>query len=89
MTSLTMNILTAVKALKASGFNDEQSEKIVEVIAELQNTSAATKVDLTAATESIKTDINTIKTDLDWMKKLILAVGVTVVIAALKYIFIG
>ncbi|KER04826.1 hypothetical protein [Photorhabdus temperata] len=89
MTSLTMNILTAVKALKASGFNDEQSEKIVEVIAELQNTSATTKVDLTAATESIKTDINTIKTDLDWMKKLILAVGVTVVIAALKYIFIG
>ncbi|WP_350305017.1 CCDC90 family protein [Photorhabdus viridis] len=89
MTSLTMSTLTAVKALKASGFNDEQSEKIVEIIAELQNTSAATKADLTAATESIKTDINTIKTDLDWMKKLILAVGIAVVIAALKYIFIG
>ncbi|WP_118986974.1 hypothetical protein [Photorhabdus sp. CRCIA-P01] len=78
MASLTMNTLTAVKALKASGFNDEQSEK-----------SAATKADLTAATESIKTDINIIKTDLDWMKKLILAVGIAVVIAALKYIFIG
>ncbi|WP_387465082.1 hypothetical protein [Photorhabdus sp. RM323S] len=84
-----MASLTAVKALKASGFNDEQSEKIVEIIAELQNTSAATKADLTAATESIKTDINTIKTDLDWMKKLILAVDIAVVIAALKYIFIG
>ncbi|MCW7760521.1 MULTISPECIES: hypothetical protein [Photorhabdus] len=84
-----MDIHTAVKALKASGFNDEQSEKIVEVITELQNISVVTKADLTVATESIKTDIGTIKTDLDWIKKLTLAVGIAVVIAALKYIFIG
>ncbi|WP_225813943.1 CCDC90 family protein [Photorhabdus antumapuensis] len=84
-----MDTHTAVKALKASGFNDEQSEKIVEVITELQNISVVTKADLTVATESIKTDIGTIKTDLDWIKKLTLAVGIAVVIAALKYIFIG
>ncbi|CAE14049.1 hypothetical protein GPY51_00320 [Photorhabdus laumondii subsp. laumondii] len=51
--------------------------------------SVVTKADLTVATESIKTDIGTIKTDLDWIKKLTLAVGIAVVIAALKYIFIG
>ncbi|WP_246544920.1 CCDC90 family protein [Photorhabdus hainanensis] len=84
-----MDIHTAVKALKASGFNDEQSEKIVEVITELQNISVVAKADLTVATESVKTDIGTIKTDLDWIKKLTLAVGIAVVIAALKYIFIG
>ncbi|MEK9497662.1 hypothetical protein V2H77_14555 [Photorhabdus sp. P32] len=84
-----MDIYTAVKALKASGFNDEQSEKIVEVITKLQNISVVTKADLTVATESIKTDIGTIKIDLDWIKKLALAVGIAVVTAALKYIFIG
>ncbi|MBS9431103.1 hypothetical protein EAE92_00230 [Photorhabdus hainanensis] len=89
MALLTMDIHTAVKALKASGFNDEQSEKIVEVITELQNISVVAKADLTVATESVKTDIGTIKTDLDWIKKLTLAVGIAVVIAALKYIFIG
>ncbi|MBS9423234.1 DUF1640 domain-containing protein [Photorhabdus caribbeanensis] len=89
MALLTMDTHTAVKAFKASGFNDEQSEKIVEVITELQNISVDTKADLTVATESIKTDIGTIKTDLDWIKKLTLAVGIAVVIAALKYIFIG
>lgn len=30
-----------------------------------------------------------IKTDLDWIKKSAFAVGLAVVIAALKYIFIG
>ncbi|KMW71423.1 hypothetical protein TI10_21380 [Photorhabdus luminescens subsp. luminescens] len=89
MSSLIMDTHTAVKALKASGFNDEQSEKIVEVITELQNISIVTKADLAVATESIKTDIGTIKTNLGWIKKLALAVGIAVVIAALKYIFTG
>ncbi|PQQ32776.1 hypothetical protein C6H64_01315 [Photorhabdus luminescens] len=59
MALLTMDTHTAVKVLKASGFNDEQSEKIVEVITELQNISVVAKADLTVATESIKTDIGT------------------------------
>ncbi|EJE9730214.1 TPA: DUF1640 domain-containing protein [Salmonella enterica] len=89
MTTLAMNTHNAIKALKESGFDEKQAEKIVEVIADLQNISVATKEDLKASTDSLKTDLATIKTDLDWIKKLILAVGIAVVIAALKYIFLG
>ncbi|EIT6422123.1 hypothetical protein L2Q16_004636 [Salmonella enterica] len=89
MTTLTMNAHNAIKALKESGIDEKQAEKIVEVIADLQNVSVATKEDLKLSTDSLKTDLATIKTDLDWIKKLILAVGIAVVIAALKYIFLG
>jgi hypothetical protein len=39
--------------------------------------------------EDLKTDLMGIKTDLDWIKKFMFAVGLAVVIAALKYIFVG
>jgi hypothetical protein len=32
-------------------------------------------------------ELSTIKKDLDWIKKLMLGIGVTVLIASLKYIF--
>ncbi|WGM03456.1 hypothetical protein [Arsenophonus nasoniae] len=89
MTTITMNTHKAIKALQESGIDEKQAEKIVEVIAEFQNVDTVTKEDLSVATESIKSDMASIKTDLDWIKKLILAVGIAVVIAALKYIFIG
>lgn len=89
MATITMNTHKAIKALRASGIDEKQAEKIVEVIAEFQNVGIVTKEDLNVATESIKSDMTSIKTDLDWIKKLILAVGIAVVIAALKYIFIG
>jgi hypothetical protein len=89
MTTITMNTHKAIKALQESGIDEKQAEKIVEVIAEFQNIGTVTKKDLSVATESIKSDMASIKTDLDWIKKLILAVGIAVVIAALKYIFIG
>lgn len=89
MATITMNTHKAIKALQESGIDEKQAEKIVEVIAEFQNGGTVTKEDLSVATESIKSDMASIKTDLDWIKKLILAVGVAVVIAALKYIFIG
>ncbi|MFS1564161.1 MAG: hypothetical protein ACL7AX_12190 [Candidatus Arsenophonus phytopathogenicus] len=82
MATITMNTHKAIKALQESGIDEKQAEKIVEVIAEFQNVGTVTKEDLSVATESIKSD-------LDWIKKLILAVGIAVVIAALKYIFIG
>ncbi|EKF0803855.1 hypothetical protein OX317_004420 [Salmonella enterica] len=53
-----------------------------------QNVSVATKEDFKLSTDSLKSDLATIKTDLDWIKKTILAVGIVVVIAALKYIFL-
>ncbi|OIV47401.1 hypothetical protein BK025_04575 [Sodalis sp. TME1] len=89
MAAITLNVHNAIKALKESGMDEKQAEKIVEVIADLQNVSIATKEDLRASTDSLKTDLAAIKTDMDWIKKLILAVGIAVVIAALKYIFLG
>ncbi|ECC1750018.1 hypothetical protein FNI40_22115 [Salmonella enterica subsp. diarizonae] len=89
MTILAMNTYNAIKSLKKSGFNKKQAEKIVEVIADLQNISVATKEDLKTSTDSLKTDPATIKTAPDWIKKLTFVVGVVVVIAALKYIFSG
>lgn len=89
MTAITMNVHNAIKALKESGMDEKQAEKLVEVIADLQNVTIATKDDIRASTDSLKTDLAAIKTDLDWIKKLILAVGIAVVIAALKYIFLG
>jgi hypothetical protein len=89
MATLTMNTHLAVKALKDSGFDEKQAEKIVEVIADLQSSNLATKDDIKSSTDSIKVDLSGLKTDMDWIKKLIMAVGVAVVIAALKYIFIG
>lgn len=53
-----------------------------------KNVSVATKEDFKLSTDSLKSDLATIKTDLDWVKKTILAVGIVVVIAALKYIFL-
>ncbi|EDX2839281.1 hypothetical protein B6B07_003899 [Salmonella enterica subsp. enterica serovar Berta] len=55
---------------------------------DLQNVSVATKEDFKLSTDSLKSDLATIKIDLDWIKKTILAVGIVVVIAALKYIFL-
>lgn len=89
MSSLTLNTHKAIKALTESGITEEQAEKIVEVVADLQNSGAATKEDVRLAAESIKSDIGTVKNDIEWIKKLLLAMGGAVVIAALKYIFIG
>lgn len=84
-----MNTYNAIKSLKKSGFNKKQAEKIVEVIADLQNGSVAVKEDLKTSTDSLKTEPATIKTAADWIKKLTFVVGAVVVIAALKYIFSG
>ncbi|MEX0446542.1 hypothetical protein [Xenorhabdus sp. SGI246] len=89
MSTITMNTHNAIKSLKESGMNEVQAEKIVEIIADLQNVSAATKEDLKQTEHTLKTELVSIKNDLDWLKKLIFAVGVAVVIAAIKYIFVG
>ncbi|WP_233420663.1 hypothetical protein [Xenorhabdus nematophila] len=66
-----------------------KQKKIVEIIADLQNTSAVTKEDLKQAEMNLRTDLTSIKNDMDWLKKLIVTVGIAVVIAAIKYIFVG
>ncbi|MCE1695408.1 hypothetical protein LWT49_24660, partial [Enterobacter hormaechei] len=67
--------------------DESQAEKIVEIIADLQNVSTATKEDLKQTESNLKADLTSIKSDIDWLKKIILTVGVAVVIAAIKYIF--
>ncbi|WP_231854379.1 CCDC90 family protein [Xenorhabdus doucetiae] len=84
-----MNIHNAIKSLKESGMDESQAEKIVEIIADLQNVSTATKEDLKQTESNLKADLTSIKSDIDWLKKIILTVGVAVVIAAIKYIFVG
>ncbi|WP_323856441.1 hypothetical protein [Xenorhabdus doucetiae] len=69
--------------------DESQAEKIVEIIADLQNVSTATKEDLKQTESNLKADLTSIKSDIDWLKKIILTVGVAVVIAAIKYIFVG
>ncbi|CDG20444.1 conserved protein of unknown function [Xenorhabdus poinarii G6] len=89
MAVITMNTHNAIKSLKESGMDEAQAEKIVEIIADLQNVSVATKEDLKQTENNLKADLVAIKNDLDWLKKLIVTIGIAVVIAAIKYIFIG
>ncbi|CDL86682.1 DUF1640 domain-containing protein [Xenorhabdus cabanillasii] len=89
MTTITMNTHNAIKSLKAAGMDEAQAEKIVEIITDLQNVSAATKEDLKQTESNLKADLVAIKSDMDWLKKLIVTVGIAVVIAAIKYIFMG
>ncbi|MDR0219597.1 MAG: CCDC90 family protein [Enterobacteriaceae bacterium] len=86
MTALTMS---THKSLKESGMDETQAEKLIEIITELQNVSVATKEDIKQTEVKLKADLSTIKTDIDWLKKLIMTIGVAVVIAAIKYIFVG
>lgn len=86
MATLTMKTHKAIKELVEAGIDEKQAEVIIDTVTSLQNTSAASKSDVE---NIIKTEIAPIKNDIDWIKKLMLGIGVAVVIASLKYIFIG
>ena len=66
-------------------------EETAEVLAENQlailETQIATKSDMYYVKIHVTHELSSIKKDLDWVKKLMLGVGVTVLIASLKYIF--
>jgi len=96
MATFTMSTHKAIKALTDSGITEENATKIVEALSELQDFSTATKDDVRLAAESIKADLRELKSDvktanndIDWIKKLLLAIGIAIIIAALKYTFIG
>lgn len=61
---------------------------LIDIFAEMQSENLVTKADLTAATDKIVSESHTqfaaLKTDMDWLKKLIFAVGIAVIIAALN-----
>lgn len=89
MTTIPFDTHKAIKGLLAAGVEAKQAEAMVNLFGEVYGSETATKTDLKMLHEDLKTDLAGIKTDLDWIKKFMFAVGLAVLIAALKYIFIG
>jgi hypothetical protein len=89
MTAIPLDTHKAIKALLEAGVEVKQAEAMVNLFGEVYGNETATKTDLKILHEDLKTDLMGIKTDLDWIKKFMFAVGLAVVIAALKYIFVG
>ena len=55
--NVTFDTHEAVKALKRSGFNEEQAESVVETIDKAVNETVATKADLKAEISSLEARI--------------------------------
>jgi len=55
--NVTFNTHKALKALKRSGFNEEQAESVVETIDKAVNETVATKADLKAEISSLEARI--------------------------------
>lgn len=84
----------AVKELIESGVDEKQAETLIGVINDIYANEAVTKADLNVMhsdlkqeIQDVRNDVKTVVRDLEWIKKLLLGIGVTVLIAALKYIF--
>ncbi len=77
----------AVKELIESGIDEKQAETLIGVINDIYANEAVTKADLNVMHSDLKQEIHAVARDMEWIKKLLLAVGVAVLIAALKYIF--
>lgn len=70
--------------------NEKQAEEMVNLFGEMYGNDSATKSDLEVLPKDLKADLSEIKTDLSWIKKFMLGVGVVaVLIAAIKDIFLG
>ncbi|GBK97855.1 hypothetical protein VH1709_contig00012-0007 [Vibrio harveyi] len=80
MTAIPLDTYKAIKRLQNAGMNEKQAEEMVNLFGEMYANEAAT---------NLKADLTEIKTDLSWIKKFMFCVGVAVLIAALKYIFLG
>ena len=55
--NVTFDTHKAVKALKSSGFNEEQAESVVETIDKAVNETVATKADLALLEKTVKAEI--------------------------------
>ena len=87
MTMILFDTHKAVKELIESGVDEKQAETLIGVINDIYANEAVTKADLKVMHSDLKQEIHAVARDMEWIKKLLLAVGVTVLIAALKYIF--
>ncbi|WP_318515699.1 CCDC90 family protein [Photobacterium leiognathi] len=89
MTAIPLDTHKAIKRLQKVGIDEKQAEEMVSLFGELYGNDTATKSDLEVLHHDLKTDLAEIKTDLSWIKKFMFTVGIAVIIAALKYIFLG
>lgn len=96
MTAVLIDTYKAIGRLKKAGVQDTAAEEIVNIFGEICSNELATKHDLEILRKDLKIDIaevkneiNVIKSDMAWIKKLLIAIGVTVFIAAFKYIFMA
>ncbi|WP_305840139.1 hypothetical protein [Photobacterium leiognathi] len=87
MTMIPFDTHKAVKELIESGIDEKQAETLIGVINDIYANEAVTKADLNVMHSDLKQEIHAVARDMEWIKKLLLAVGVAVLIAALKYIF--
>lgn len=81
------NTHTFVKELVESGMKEETAEVLAENQLAMLETQIATKADMYDVKSHVSHELSSIRKDLDWIKKLMLGIGVTVLIASLKYIF--
>ena len=81
------NTHTFIKELVESGMEEKTAEVLAENQLAMLETQIATKADMYDVKSHITTELSSIKKDLDWIKKLMLGIGITVLIASLKYIF--
>lgn len=89
MAAIPFDTHKAIKSLQDAGVDTKQAEAMVGLFGEMYGNESTTKADLKVLHEDLKGELNVIKTDLDWIKKFMFAVGVAVLLAALKYIFMG
>ncbi|CAQ80735.1 putative membrane protein [Aliivibrio salmonicida LFI1238] len=81
------NTHTFIKELVKSGMEEKTAEVLAENQLAMLETQISTKADMYDVKAHMTDELSTIKKDLDWIKKLMLGIGVTVLIASLKYIF--
>ncbi|MEH0690821.1 DUF1640 domain-containing protein [Vibrio cholerae] len=89
MTAIPLDTHKAIKRLQGAGMDEKQAEEMVNLFGEMYGNETATKSDIEILHKDLKADLSEIKTDLSWIKKFMFGVGVAVLIAALKYIFLG
>lgn len=76
-----------VKDLKAAGMDEKQAEVLADNQLAMLETHIATKADIL----DLKSDIAEFKAeskkDTEWMKRLLLGIGLAIGFAAIKYVF--
>lgn len=89
MMAVPLDTHKAIKRLVNVGVEEKQAEEMISLFGEIYSNEAATKGDLEVLHKDLKADLSEIKTDLAWIKKFMFGVGIAVLVAALKYIFMG